>query len=47
MKKDQQVVVYTEIPNENTSLLPVDSNITTLEFVESTNKRGTFININM
>ncbi|KAG2205587.1 hypothetical protein INT46_005507 [Mucor plumbeus] len=40
MKKDQQVVVYTEIPNENTSLLPVDSNITTLEFVESTNKRG-------
>lgn len=42
MGKDQQVVVYTEIPNERTSLLPVDSNNTTLELRESTNKRGTF-----
>ncbi|CEP15489.1 hypothetical protein [Parasitella parasitica] len=40
MRKIQQVAIDTEVPNERTSLLPVDSLSTTLELMESTNKQG-------
>ncbi|KAI8642113.1 Sodium/sulfate symporter [Parasitella parasitica] len=39
MRKIQQISINTEVPNERTSLLPVDSLNTTLE-LESTNKQG-------
>ncbi|KAL7316041.1 hypothetical protein PS15m_005187 [Mucor circinelloides] len=40
MPKEPPIVISTEIPNESTYLLPVDSANTTLELRESTNKQG-------